>query len=151
MSEPTRRATRKLFKQFHPEGTEDLDEWRNKFVEICDPTEYNAALALVGSWKEWCRFKKEWGAFSEIVADWVAEVEIKLRSQAVKVLAKNTDAGAQKWIAEGKFKQKIAGRPTKAQVERAAKVEAGVTKETDEEVNRVFDVVFGSGSKQAAD
>lgn len=147
----TRRPTRKLFKQFHPDGTEDLNDWRAKFIEIGDPTEYQAAIALVGSWKEWCRFKKEWGAFSSIVDDWVCEVEIKLRSDAVRKLASMPDAGSQKWIAEGKYQVKKAGRPSKAQIEREAKIEAGVIKENDEEVDRVINAVFGNGTNKTAD
>lgn len=58
MPKPSRRPTRKIFKQYNPEGTEDLGIWRDKFVEIADPTEYRAAKELVGSWEEWQRFKK---------------------------------------------------------------------------------------------
>lgn len=140
--------TRKLFKQFNDEGTEDLDEWRKIFVEASDPTEYQAALLLVGSWKEWCRFKKDWKAFNDIVDDWVQEVEIKIRSEAIRDLAQSGEASAQKWIAEGRYKQRTAGKPTKAQVERAARIEAGIEKETDEEVDRVLNVVSINGTKQ---
>ena len=47
MTNITRKPTRKLFKQYNPNGKEDLDKWRKRFVEISDPTEYKAALDLV--------------------------------------------------------------------------------------------------------
>ena len=52
MANPSRRPTRKQFKQYNINGKEDLEEWRDRFVSISDPTEYRAAIDLVGSWAD---------------------------------------------------------------------------------------------------
>jgi hypothetical protein len=143
-----RRPSRGLFKQYNKEGTEDLDHWREVFVEMCDPTGYAAALELCGSWKEWNRIVNDWAEFKDaILPDWVAEVEIKLRSASISALAAEaTGAGkgsgaAARWLAEGRYIQKKAGRPSKAQVAHAAKVEAGVIDEVGDDLSRVAQVI----------
>lgn len=139
--ELTRRPTRKQFKQFSEEGTLDLEDWHKLFIELCDPTEYTAALALVGSWPEWQRFKKEWGVFrDEILVGWLAEVEVKIRSNAIRKVidSATTDTKAAQWLAESKHVPKRAGKPSKAEVERQAKIEAGVRNEVEDDVTRVL-------------
>jgi hypothetical protein len=136
----TRRPTRALFKEYsRGQGEISINDWRKVFVECEDLTEYEPALKLCGSWEEWCRFKKEWPHFLTIVQEWKDEVEIRLRSQAVKriVKASDTSVDAAKWIAEGKF-HKRAGKPSKAEVERQAKIEAGVQDQTRDEIERVL-------------
>ena len=140
MSEPCRLPTRKLFKQFNPEGVEDLQDWRERIVAVCDPTEYMAAIELVGSWAEWQRFKREWPHFREnILPEWLAEVEVKMRSEAVRnVIMKSTsDAGAAKWLAEGRYSPARKGRPSKAEVEKQAKIQARIDDEVNDDLERV--------------
>ena len=38
-----------MFKQYNPKGTEDLEDWRQRFVAIADPTEYLGGIESVGS------------------------------------------------------------------------------------------------------
>lgn len=137
----SRLPTKALFKQYSDTGTEDLDEWRVKFVEIGDPTEYEAAIALAGSWKEWCRFKKEWKYFAKVILpEWLVEVEIKLRSKAIGTLRTAATAGdpvSAKFLAEGKHIPKTAGRPSKDEVERQAKIAAGIEDEEKAELERI--------------
>ena len=144
MSKPTRRPTRRLFKQYDDAGKEDLSVWRDAFVEICDPTEYEGALALVGSWDEWLRFKREWPEFRDVILPrWLDEVEVRIRSGAVKNLCAQAKdpkgAAAAKWLAEGKYIPKQAGRPSKSQIEKEARVQARVANETDDDVARVME------------
>lgn len=146
MTRKFRRPTRKIFKQFTDTGTEDLNEWRKVFVDICDPTEYEGAIALVGTWGEWLRFKREWPAFNNtILPEWLDEVEVKIRSLAVKNLcgqAKDPKgAAAAKWLAEGRYIPKQAGRPSKTQIEKEARIQARVSSETDDDVARVLEHV----------
>jgi hypothetical protein len=142
MGGATRLPTKKLFKQFDDSGTLDLDEWHNIFVSMCDPTEYAPALELVGSWSEWCRFKREWAEFREIILKkWLEEVEIKIRSDSIRkvVVSSASNPKSAQWLAEGKYKPTATkGRPSKAEVERAARIEAGVVKEVEDDVRRVL-------------
>ena len=145
----TRKPTRRIFKQYNPEGKEDLDEWRNRFVDIADPTEYRAALDLVGSWMEWQRFKKEWKEFRDVILiEWLAEVEIKLRSEAISNLClQATDpkgAASAKWLAEGRYKPKKVGAPSRGEIQRQAKIQARIDDEVEDDIARV---VNGMGLK----
>ena len=104
----SRFPTKGKFIQYNDSGTEDLEEWRKQFVAIADPTEYNAAITLAGSWAEWQRIKREWPEFRDrILIEWLAEVEVKLRSEAISNLCQQSldpkGAAAAKWIAEGSY------------------------------------------------
>lgn len=136
-----RTLSRQQFIQYNEDGTEDLDVWRNTFVESRDPTEYAGAVELVGTWKEWLRFKRDWPYFSEvIIPEWLEEMEILLRSEAIKVILGKSkeEMQAARFIAEGKYNPKQAGRPTRAQVRKEARIAAGVTSEVDEDIARVM-------------
>ena len=146
MTKPSRRPTRKQFKQYNPDGKEDLEEWRERFVAIADPTEYRAAIDLVGSWAEWQRFKKEWKEFRDVILiEWLAEVEIKLRSEAIGNMCEQAldpkGTAAAKWIAEGRYKPRKVGAPSKAEVQRQAKIQASIDDEVEDDIARVADVV----------
>ena len=134
--------TRKLFK----DGTEDLEDWRARFVAIADPTEYRGGIELLGSWKAWQSFKRNWPEFRDkILIGWLAEVEVKLRSEAIGNLCEQaaTEKGsaAAKWIAEGKYNPRKVGAPSKAEIERQAKIQARVYDEVEDDIARVSDMV----------
>ena len=148
MAKPSRTPTKKLFKQFNPEGTEDLDEWREVFVNSCDPTEYTAAIQLAGTWAEWQRFKKEWAGFREIILpEWKVELEIKMRSDAIKTVitdatsSSKSAASSAKWVAEGKFDNRPVGRPGSKRLEHEAKVNDALAREIEEDIKRVEEVI----------
>ena len=136
--------SRKLFKQFSPEGTEDLDDWRARFVAIADPTEYMGGIELCGSWQAWQDFKRHWPQFTNsILIDWLAEIEVKLRSDAILNLCVQatsaTGTAAAKWIAEGKHRPNKVGAPSKLEIERQAKIQARVSNETEGDIARVME------------
>lgn len=136
-------ATRMLFKQYNPNGTEDIHVWRQVFVETLDPTEYSGAIALVGSWENWEKFKRNWPSFQRTHLDaWLEEIEIKLKSIAIRSLVieaksgKNSSA-ASKFLAEGRYKDKKAGRPTKDAVLRQTRIDAQVEREIANDLERL--------------
>ena len=146
MTNLTRRPTRKQFTQYNPDGKKDLEEWRTRFVAIADPTEYRAAIDLVGSWAEWQRFKKEWKEFRDVILiDWLAEVEIKLRSDAIGNMCEQAldpkGTAAAKWIAEGRYRPRKVGAPSNAEVQRQAKIQASIDDEVEDDIARVADIV----------
>lgn len=145
MSNLTRRPTRKLFKQYDPEGKKDLQNWRKRFVAIADPTEYRAAIDLVGSWEEWQRFKKEWKEFRDVILiEWLAEVEIKLRSEAISNMCIQAvdpkGTAAAKWIAEGRYRPRKVGAPSNAEVQRQAKIQASIDDEVEDDIARIANI-----------
>lgn len=134
-----RTPSKKLFE----DGVESLEDWRTRFVAIADPTEYRGALELLGSWQLWQEFKRNWPEFrNRILIDWLAEVEVKLRSEAIGNLCEQaaTDKGsaAAKWIAEGKYNPRKAGAPSKAEVKRQALIQARVLDEVEDDIARVM-------------
>ena len=134
-------ATRLLFKQYNKEGKEDIHEWRKRFVDTLDPTEYAGAVELVGSWTNWEKFKRNWPSFEKLyLQDWLEEIEIRLRSNAIRSLSQDALKGntaASKFLAEGKYKEKKAGRPTKEQVERQTRIDANLEKQIANDLKRL--------------
>lgn len=94
-----------------------------KYMEIADPTEYQVAIRLLGSWDHWqALLGSKW--FQELVTEWRSELRVKMESQRyfemIEVLENgNTSAQAAthatKWLAERytPAEQKRRGRPTK--------------------------------------
>ena len=112
---------------FEPDGLYSLAIFRTIFIETGDIYEYQAALKLVGSWQEWLRLKRDWPGFCDHVAGWVAELDIKQKSEAaltiVTLSTKDSAAGlsAAKWIAEGHHGKAVkqttrVGRPKKSRL-----------------------------------
>lgn len=83
-----------------------LSDWRTIYVDIADPTGYEAAKVLIGNWEHWQALVDN-RRFAAELEKWNKEVEVKLRSAAVKNLIKQsqTDKGvaAAKWLAEAGF------------------------------------------------
>ena len=95
-----------------------------KYMAIGDPTEYEQAIALLGSWKHWKLLTaSKW--FQEHVNQWRAELKIKFESdryqEMIDVAEKSagTPIGIQatKWLAERYSDKKTItrGRPSKAE------------------------------------
>lgn len=94
-----------------------LAQWREVYVDIADPTDYKAALHLIGDWEHWRWLLKQSAGFAAAVHEWREEVATKIASEAIsdlKVQAKKpTGIGAAKWLAENGWKEKQVGRPRK--------------------------------------
>jgi hypothetical protein len=138
--------TKMLFKQYNPRGKEDLADWRRRFIEIADPTEYRGAIELLGSWNDWQAFKRNWPTFkNKILIDWLAEVEVKLRSEAISNICEQalSDKGtaAAKWLAEGKYKTRRPGAPSKSEIARQVKIEARLDDDVQADIARVQEVI----------
>ena len=93
-----------------------LSDWRKVYVDIADPTDYEAALVLIGSWEHWLALVAN-KQFAAELEKWRAEVDVKLKSEALTELKKQSrsDKGtaAAKWLAENGYNPKKVGRPRK--------------------------------------
>ena len=90
--------------------------------------------------------KKEWKEFRDVILiDWLAEVEIKLRSDAIGNMCEQAldpkGTAAAKWIAEGRYRPRKVGAPSNAEVQRQAKIQASIDDEVEDDIARVADVV----------
>jgi hypothetical protein len=106
-----RRLTSGLFEEFEREDAAipapfKLSEWRKRYVEIADPTDYQAAMELLGDWDHWQLLLAN-QQFSVEVEKWRKEVEVKLRSEGVARLIKHSKGpqgtAAARWLAEAGF------------------------------------------------
>ena len=107
------------------------------YLELALPdNEYEFATTVFGDWEHWKKLcASKW--FQAYVSDWREELEIKIKSAAMKAMfdtaryegSKGTAAA--KWIAEGKWRSQR-GRPSKDEVERERRIQAGVAEEVDE-------------------
>lgn len=90
------------------------------YVETNDPTEYEFARQFFLGWKHWQRISDN-KAIKPYVDEWREELEVKLRSLAVKRViahsASPTGLQAAKWLADRGWSTRGAGRPTKAEIE----------------------------------
>ena len=126
-------------------GTYDLIHFHDTFIRLSDPTEYKAAIELVGSWQEWERIKRDWPTFNNHITLWKEELDVKLKSEAIErinKLAETEHYQANKWVAEeGYSKQSRAGRPSSREKKKVAEELARAAAETKEERERVLKLV----------
>lgn len=149
-------------KDYHREG---IPSFKRLYVAIGDPTEYNTAMTLLGSWDHWNKLiEAPW--LQEALAEAREELCMKLKSEAIERIRKDskdafseaTRLAANKFLATEGFaspeninKAKELrdaapkrGRPTKEEVERRT-VEALRENGT---VDNDFNRVLGTPTKQ---
>lgn len=101
------------------------------YMAIADPTEYTFATQCLLGWKHWQRICDN-KQLKTHVEEWRAELEVKLRSQGVIEAIKQATTGsfvAAKWVADGGWEKRSAGRPSKAEIEKRAAIAAKVDDE----------------------
>ena len=99
-----RRLTVGLFEELSgPPAPFLLSTWHRVYVDVCDPTDYKAAMVLIGQWEHWTMLL-ECKAFMVELEKWRKEVEVKLRSEGVIELRRQAKdikgTAAAKWLAE---------------------------------------------------
>ena len=147
LNEPTRfrtaqnvRLTRGLFLEWAPDTalyTLRDQDYKGKpslyriYMEISDPTEYQFATAALEGWEHW-QMLAEATWFKPYVQRWRTELELKIKSEALKRIGQEAQAGSKASFAANKFlvekgyidktvEPNRRGRPTKAEIERKAK------------------------------
>lgn len=110
------------------------------YLEQRDPTEYRAAIALVGSQEHWKRLCEcEW--FQPYLEDWRKELDTLLVSEALSAIVNiakqetSTGLAAAKFLAEKGWKEKnknTKGRPSKDDIQREAKIQASIQANVDQ-------------------
>lgn len=85
-------------------------DWKPVYLEVADPTEYEAAMRLIGDYDHWCAIRNH-PKVKPIIDKWAKEVEVKLRSEMIREMAKHAKkpngAAAAKWLAEGQFMRRV--------------------------------------------
>lgn len=116
-----------------------MQEARELFVACDDPTGYRFATEHLGGWKHWLSLKNS-SKVNEFIVQWEEELEVKLRSQSLGNMLKLSkgDKGyqANKFLIDGGWKQKTAGRPSKEAIKKETRIQARAY----EEFNNVVDL-----------
>lgn len=116
-----------------------LPSIRRIYLDMADPTEYSFAVANFLSWDHWNRIcaNKQIAAH---INEWREELEVKLRSNAVRMNIAAAQAGnyqAAKWVADRGWTTRAAGRPSKAEVEKNLKIQSEIANEYGADVIRL--------------
>lgn len=122
-----------------------LPSARQVYLEAADPTEFRAAIALLGSWEHWQRLTRT-GWFQTYLGDWREELEVRLRSEGVREVRRIAGAGGQqslmaaRWLAERGWTPTKRGRPSNAEKEAERKKQARIDEEVGDDLERIQQV-----------
>jgi hypothetical protein len=110
------------------------------YLEFEDPTEYEFANSILLSWKHWQRMCEN-KIIRKHIDEWRDELEVKLRSQAIRDAIQEAKKGhfqAAKWVADRGWSNRGAGRPSKADIEQEKKIQSRINNEYGGDVLRLF-------------
>lgn len=112
------------------------------YLQCEDPTEYQFAKKYLLGWSHWKRLNEN-KMLREQFDEWREELEIAMRSEAVQAIRDMTADGsnfqAAKWLADRGWDKRGAGRPSKAEKEREARINDRIGSELDADVLRMED------------
>jgi len=112
---------------------------RRLFVETGDPTGYTFAEEYCAGWKHYQTLIK--GVLADKIEEWLVELEICLKAEGIKKireLAKGGNRQAMEWLAQGKWKVRKAGAPSKAEKEGRKKQEKIAEDSVEDDYDRVL-------------
>lgn len=113
------------------------------YLEMEDPTEYEVASRCFLDWSHWKRVTANKLILPHVEA-WREELEIKVRSRAVKDIMNlcATESGsyqAAKWLADRGWDKRAAGRPSKEELAKRAAIADAIEGEFSADVKRMSD------------
>lgn len=126
--------------QDHEHDGKTYPSMKRLYLEFEDPTEYEFANTVLLNWKHWQRMCEN-KVIRKHIDEWREELEVKLRSQAIRDAIQEAKKGhfqAAKWVADRGWSTRGAGRPTKAEIEHEKRVQSKITNEYDADVVRLF-------------
>lgn len=109
------------------------------YLQCADPTEYEFAHLYLVNWNHWLRMCEN-KLLRKHIDTWRAELEIKLRCEAIRGLTAQSRAGnlqAQKWLADRGWATRGAGRPPKEEVERQKAIDAAIADDFQSDIVRL--------------
>lgn len=114
------------------------------FIKEEDPTEYVFAEKHLLGWQHWKRLCEN-KVIARHIDEWREELELKIRSQAVRDMmnlcaSESGNYSAAKFLADRGWEKRAAGRPSKAEKEKHTRVEERIAQEFEADVIRLSDV-----------
>lgn len=110
------------------------------YLEECDPTEYLFVEKYLTSWDHWLKICDNM-ALNKHITDWRKELEYKLKSLAAKKMidqAKQGNFQAAKWLSDKGWAEKVAGRPSKLDIENKIATDRRVISEYGDDIARLL-------------
>ncbi len=143
-----RYRTRSLFKELIDNKTGSkydyvytLAQAKKIYLDTKDPTEYKAAMKLVGNWEHWMKLIIT-PLFLLHLIKWREEMEVMLRAEAIEDIriAAKTQKGfsAAKWLAEKGWDIHKRGRPSNNEIEREKRIQAGIKESLKDDAERIL-------------
>lgn len=119
-----------------------LPSLRKIYMDLADPTEYEVAIHVLGSWEHWTRFFSN-KKIMKYLQQYRNELEVKTRSGAIRAMistatldgSKGTSAA--KYIAEKGWEKRKAGAPSKIEVQKELKIQTDIDHELEEDLRRI--------------
>lgn len=121
---------------------DDRNIWSLKrlFLEMEDITEYNFASTYLLGWKHWKKMDSN-KFLGEHFNEWRQELEYKIKANAIEEIIMAAQDGqnfaAAKWLAEGGWDKKGAGRPSKSDIMKQVQQNARSESEFDSDSDRL--------------
>jgi len=111
------------------------------YIQHEDPTEYDFATKYLLGWQHWKKITENRALLVEI-EQWREELELKIRSQAVKdMIDQSVEGGsfqASKWLADRGWDKKAAGRPNKQEAKKEQRIKEQINAEFEEDSARLL-------------
>lgn len=126
----------------HEYGGKTYPSLKRLFLEHEDPTEYDFASTYLLGWNHWKRLNDN-QMLAHHFEEWREELELKIRSQAVRdvmgMCAENAQGSFQaaKWLADKGWDKRGPGRPSKADMEKEKKIRERIDDEFSADVKRM--------------
>lgn len=111
--------------------------------------EYDFAMDIFGDWEHWCLLADS-DIIREYIQAWRDELTIKLQAKAMSAMMKTAlyegskGTPAAKFIADRGWEVKR-GRPSKAEIERERKIQAGISEEVEQDMKRLGLTIVSGG------
>jgi len=117
-----------------------LPSIKRLYLELEDAVEYDFATKYLCGWGHWQRMINN-KLISPHIEEWREELELKLRSRALKQILDTADTeqgmAAKKWIADKGWSKREPGRPSKADQMQEKKYKAKMMGEYSQDVARI--------------
>lgn len=124
----------------HQYGDRLYPSLKRLFLETSDPTEYIFATKYLAGWDHWQKICAN-QSLAKHVEKWRYELELKLRSEGVQWVIKSARSKqnwlAAKFLAEKGWETRIAGRPSKEEVDRELKIQSDIYNEYEDDLQRM--------------
>lgn len=130
-----------LKEQDHVWNGKTYPSLKRLYLATEDPTEYEFAVKYLLSWNHWKRIVEN-KVIGRYIAEWRDELEIKLRSRAIRDIqslceSENGNYQAAKFLADRGWDKRGAGRPSKQEEEKRLAIAQHIENEFDTDVARM--------------